>query len=116
MVELIRLEIVAVPAEQSRGRHNPRVVKRKMSSFPTKARAVASSCPVFRSEEHICIVAPVGGAPELRAPPTALPQPRPTKRSNKAPAVPGCLPSWLDHVHSWRASSPLVLLTAKTMV
>ena len=103
MVELIRLEIVAVPAEQSRGRHNPRVVKRKMSSFPTKARAVASSCPVFRSEEHIRIVAPVG-APELRAPPTALPQQRPTKRSNKAPA-PGRLPSWLDHVHSWRASS-----------
>jgi hypothetical protein len=60
MVRLIRLEIVAVPAEQSRGRHNPRVVKRKMSSFPTKARAVASSRPVFRSEEHIRIVAPVG--------------------------------------------------------
>jgi hypothetical protein len=39
MRELILVEIVAVPAERSRGRHNPRVVKRKMSSFPTKARA-----------------------------------------------------------------------------
>jgi hypothetical protein len=37
MHELILIEIIAVPAERSRGRHNPRVVKRKMSSFPTKA-------------------------------------------------------------------------------
>ena len=28
-----------MPAERSRGRHDPRVVKRKMSNFPTKARA-----------------------------------------------------------------------------
>jgi hypothetical protein len=34
MYELILIEIIAVPAERSRGRHNPRVVKRKMSSFP----------------------------------------------------------------------------------
>ena len=39
MVELILIEITALPAERSRGRHNPRVVKRKMSSFPTKSRA-----------------------------------------------------------------------------
>ena len=39
MLELILIEITAVPAERSRGRHNPRVVKRKMSGFPTKARA-----------------------------------------------------------------------------
>ena len=101
MVELIRLEIVAVPAEQSRGRHNPRVVKRKMSSFPTKARAVASSRPVLRSEEHIRIVAPVG-MPERRAPPTALPQQRSKRRSPSAP--PRRVPSWLEQVQSWRAS------------
>ena len=35
MVELILIEIMAVPAERSRGKHRPRVVKRKMSSFPT---------------------------------------------------------------------------------
>ena len=39
MVELILIEITAVPAERSRGRHNPRLVKRKMSRFPTKSRA-----------------------------------------------------------------------------
>ena len=103
MVELIRLEIVAVPAEQGRGRHNPRVVKRKMSSFPTKARAVASSRPVFRSEEHIRIVAPVG-MPEFRAPPAALRQQRSKRRSNKSSAPPRRTPSWLEQVQSWRAS------------
>ena len=36
MTELILIEIVAVPAERSRGRHNPRVVKRKMSKFGVK--------------------------------------------------------------------------------
>jgi len=40
MVELILIEILAVPADRSRGKHRPRVVKRKMSSFPTKSRAV----------------------------------------------------------------------------
>ena len=103
MVELIRLEIVAVPAERSHGRHNPRVVKRKMSSFPTKARAVASSRPVFRSEAHIRIVAPVG-MPELRAPPAALPRQRSKRRSNKPSAPSRRVPSWLEQVQSWRAS------------
>ena len=37
MTEVILIEIVAVPAERSRGRHNPRVVKRKMSNFPTRS-------------------------------------------------------------------------------
>ena len=32
-------EILTRPADQSRGRHNPRAVKRKMSNFPTRARA-----------------------------------------------------------------------------
>jgi hypothetical protein len=60
MHELILIEIIAVPAERSRGRHNPRVVKRKMSSFPTKARAAPPSGQLFRYEEHIRIVAPAG--------------------------------------------------------
>jgi hypothetical protein len=41
MHEMILIEIIGTPAEHSRGRHNPRVVKRKMSNFPTKARARA---------------------------------------------------------------------------
>jgi hypothetical protein len=48
MVELIPIEIVAVPAERSRGRHHPRVVKRKMSGFKTKARAAPASSRVAR--------------------------------------------------------------------
>ena len=63
MTELILIEIVAVPAERSR--HNPRVVKRKMSNFPTKSR---SATPVqrFRYDEHIVIVAPPERSPPRR--------------------------------------------------
>ena len=39
MEEVILVEILARPADRSRGRHNPRAVKRKMSHFPTKSRA-----------------------------------------------------------------------------
>jgi hypothetical protein len=39
MEEAILVEILARPADRSRGRHNPRAVKRKMSHFPTKSRA-----------------------------------------------------------------------------
>ena len=74
MVELILIEIVAVPTERSRGRHNPRVVKRKMRGFKTKARAAPASSRVFRYEDHVRVVAPAG-PPERRAPPpTAAPR------------------------------------------
>ena len=61
MVDVVLNEILAVPAERSRGRHNPRVVKRKMSNFPTKSRAVPNPLPSQRIhyEEHIRVVAPV---------------------------------------------------------
>ena len=39
MEEAILIEITLKPADRSRGRHNPRAVKRKMSHFPTKSRA-----------------------------------------------------------------------------
>ncbi len=38
MVELILIEIMAVPAERSRGKHRPRAVKRKMSNFHLRSR------------------------------------------------------------------------------
>ena len=62
MHELVLIEIIAVPAERSRGRHNPRVVKRKMSNFPTKARAAPTSSPgsLFHYQEHVRVVAPAG--------------------------------------------------------
>ena len=104
MRELILLEILAVPAERSRGRHNPRVVKRKMSGFPTKARAAPSSGRVSRYEEHVRIVAPVGPSAD-QAPSPAPPEERPKRpRPRKAPAPTGHPPSWLQHVRSWRAS------------
>ena len=61
MVDVVLSEILAVPAERSRGRHNPRAVKRKMSNFPTKSRAVPNPLPSQRIhyEDHIRVVAPV---------------------------------------------------------
>ena len=100
MIEFILIEIVAVPAERSRGRHNPRVVKRKMSSFPTKARAAPASRQVFRYEAHIQVVAPLG-SPERQPPPTAAPKNRP--RTPRSPASGRTTPG-LEHVRAWRAS------------
>jgi hypothetical protein len=58
MHDMILLEIRAVPVESSRGRHNPRVVKRKMSNFPTKSRTASAPKPAprFRYADHIEIV------------------------------------------------------------
>jgi hypothetical protein len=106
MRELILVEIVAVPAERSRGRHNPRVVKRKMSSFPTKARAAPAPPRVFRYEDHIRVVAPPGPPADQAPMPTAPPEARSKRcRPRKASAAPtDDRPSWLEQVRSWRAS------------
>ena len=99
MTEVILIEIVAVPAERSRGRHNPRVVKRKMSNFPTKSR---SATPVqrFRYDEHIVIVAP----PERTAPTTAdHQQAAPTTRQTE-PVQTSRQTFWQTQVQTWRAS------------
>jgi hypothetical protein len=98
MHELILIEIIAVPAERSRGRHNPRVVKRKMSGSPTKARAAPGppSCRRFRYRDHVRIVPPavaetdpaMAAAKRCRAC-----QPRADRHA-----------FWLEHVRAWRAS------------
>ncbi len=104
MVELILIEIVALPAERSRGRHNPRVVKRKMSGFPTKARAAPASSRVFRYGDHIRVVAPAG-PPERRAPPPATaPEGRPKGRPKAVVAPTGRRAPWSEHIRAWRAS------------
>ena len=90
MQQLVLIEILAVPAEQSRGRHNPRVVKRKMSGFPTKARAAPAARQVIRYRDHIRIVAPAADEAAQQDPP----------RSPQAPSQ-AC---WHDHVRAWRAS------------
>ena len=104
MVELVLIEITTVPAERSRGRHNPRVVKRKMSSFPTKSRAAPAPRHVFRYDEHIRIVAPAGPPEPSVAPPATTPIEKPRRRSRNTPATANRCPAWLEHVRSWRHS------------
>ncbi len=104
MRELILVEIVAVPAERSRGRHNPRVVKRKMSGFPTKARAAPAPGQVFRYAEHICVVAPPGSPADQAPPPTAPTKKRRRRRQPRQASAPTGRPAWLEHVRAWRAS------------
>lgn len=103
MTEVILIEIVAVPAERSRGRHNPRVVKRKMSNFPTKSRSTARAAPSrsLRYDEHIVIVAP----PEPIAPTTMAGRQRavPTTRQTE-PAQTSRQTFWQAHVQAWQAS------------
>jgi hypothetical protein len=99
MHDLVLIEILAVPAERSRGRHNPRVVKRKMSSFPTKARAAPSAAQVIRYRDHIRILAP---AEDRAAQPS--PRPRPPPEPPRPPAPPCRQASWRDHVRAWRES------------
>ena len=96
MQQLVLVEILAVPAEQSRGRHNPRAVKRKMSSFPTKARAAPSARQVIRYPDCIRIIPPAANQPHQ-----AGPQPR---TSPPAPVQPSQQASWRDHVRAWRKS------------
>lgn len=104
MVELILIELTAVPAERSRGRHNPRVVKRKMSSFPTKSRAAPAPRHRFRYDEHIRIVAPTGLPEPSVAPPTTTSIETPRRRSRNMPAPANRCPAWLEHVRAWRRS------------
>ena len=105
MRELILIEIIALPAERSRGRHNPRVVKRKMSGFPTKARAAPPPRQVFRYEDHVRVVAPAGTPVDPAPPPPAPSEAKPKRRRpSKASASTGRHPSWVQHVRSWRAS------------
>ena len=103
MVKWILIEILAEPAESSRGRHNPRVVKRKMSNFPTKSRSTARAAPSrsLRYDEHIVIVAP----PEPIAPTTMAGRQRavPTTRQTQ-PAQTNHQTFWQTHVQAWRAS------------
>ncbi len=98
MHDLILAEIIAVPAERSRGRHNPRVVKRKMSKFPTKARAAPDPPPrqVFRYGDHVRIVVPEVDAIK---PPAAMP-----RRRRECQARAARRAFWFEHVRAWRGS------------
>ena len=93
---MVLIEILAVPAERSRGRHNPRVVKRKMSSFPTKARAAPGARQPLHYPDHIRIVAPKEPDPAQTAAPSS---PSPLR-----PPAAGRHAFWRDHVRAWRDS------------
>ena len=101
MHEMILIEIIGTPAEHSRGRHHPRVVKRKMSNFPTKARAEPPpTSPIVRSSALIRIIAPLVEEVEETAPlPTALPQ-----TASRPPAQTCVHPFWHQHVRDWSVS------------
>ena len=96
MQQVVLTEVLAVPAEQSRGRHNPRAVKRKMSSFPTKARAAPSARQVIRYRDCIRIIPPAADQAAQ-----TNPQPR---TSPPPPIPPSHQASWRDHVRAWRES------------
>ena len=111
MMALLLVEITALPAEPSRGRHNPRVVKRKMSNFPTKARAARAACcaprPALRSAHPDRRSRRAGDAPSCRqtVPLRAAERDARTARQPKA-APDTCRQSfWLEHVRAWRASN-----------
>ena len=101
MTECVLIELIALPAEQSRGRHNPRVVKRKMSGFPTKARAAPAVTGRIIAADHIRIVAP---PPD----PVLLPAVVPLAAGPKAAARPAPAPKpetvWRTHIRSWQTS------------
>ena len=96
MQQMVLIEILAVPAEQSRGRHNPRAVKRKMSSFPTKGRAAPGARQPLHYPDHIRIVVPEEPDPAQTAAPSSL--------SPLPPPAAGRHAFWGDHVRAWRDS------------
>jgi hypothetical protein len=98
MTEVILIEIVAVPAERSR--HNPRVVKRKMSNFPSRCAASAAPSRRFRYDEHIVVVAP----PEPSAPTTADHQKAVPATRQTEPVQTSRQTFWQAQVQAWRAS------------
>lgn len=99
---MILAEIRAVPAEQSRGRHNPRVVKRKMSNFPTRSRAIVTEYRRWSYEDHIHVLPPTdlqAPAPLPKTPEPVSAAELPTTTAHRRAATPD-----RQHVKAWRAS------------
>jgi hypothetical protein len=106
MLAVVLVEIRSVPAERSRGRHNPRAVKRKMSGFPTRSRAAPACGDRFRYNEHIKILPPA--VPEAVEPASETPEPLPATPASSAPDLPTAqspmIPDCQYHVQAWRVS------------
>lgn len=104
MLAAVLAAIRALPAERSRGRHNPRVVKRKMSNVPTRSRAAASERRRWCDEDHIHILPPAGQQPLFpTTPEPASAAGPPTITVHQHAATPE-----RHHVKAWRASTPIV--------
>ena len=103
MLAVVLIEIRSVPAEQSRGRHNPRVVKRKMSGFPTRSRAAPACGDRFRYDEHIKVLPPA--VPEAVEPASETPEPLPATPASSTPdlsiAESSTVPDRQHHVRTW---------------
>ncbi|WP_452011749.1 IS66 family insertion sequence element accessory protein TnpA [Azospirillum largimobile] len=102
MLVMVLAEIWAVPAERSRGRHNPRVVKRKMSNFPTRSRAAATDHRRWSYEDHIHVLPPTDLQPPAPLPKTPEPVPAaelPTTTGDRRAVTPD-----RQHVRAWRVS------------
>ena len=110
MAKWILVEILAVPAESSRGRHNPRLVKRRAGGFPAKPRATAPAaraCQTVRYADCVRIVPPAKPTRTARKGSERKPVARkPTTRTaRRRPATrPDPEAFWLRHVRAWRAS------------
>ena len=83
MLAVVLVEIRSVPAERSRGRHNPRVVKRKMSGFPTRSRAAPACGDRFCYNEHIKVLPPA--VPQAVEPASETPEPLPATPASSTP-------------------------------
>ena len=102
MLAVVLIEIRSVPAERSR--HNPRVVKRKMSGFPTRSRAAPACGGRFCYNEHIKVL-PV---PQAVEPASETPEPLPATPASSTPdrstAESPTVPDRQHHVRAWRVS------------
>ncbi len=101
MLAVILVEIRAVPADRSRGRHNPRAVKRKMSNFPTRSRTATGDRRRWCYEDHIHVLPPASPPPPAPTSGTPEPAPAATPKSKAEQPAP---PDYRQLVTAWRAS------------
>ena len=85
---------------------NPRVVKRKMSGFPTRSRAAPACGGRFCYNEHIKVLPPA--VPQAVEPASETPEPLPATPASSTPdrstAESPTVPDRQHHVRAWRVS------------
>ncbi len=110
MRAIVLVEIRSVPADRSRGRHNPRAVKRKMSGFPTRSRAAPACGDRFCYGEHVEVLPPAvpDAVPEAVDPVPETPESTPAMLGSSAPrrstVKSPTIPDHQHHVRAWGVS------------